>query len=205
MKRNLTEVVFILDASGSMHNLVTDVVGGFNSTLAEQRAVGGECLISTVLFNSYSRVLHDRVPIEKTCDMGIGDFRVGGMTALYDAVGDAVRHISNVHKYAREEDIPERTLVIITTDGQENASRRYSASAVKELIELKKSSGWEFIFLGANIDAREAAGRIGIDEDRAANYEASAVGVDCCYRKMSNVISNVRVTGKVNGADWRNK
>lgn len=154
MKKGLTEVVFILDRSGSMAGLEADTIGGFNSMIEKQKKETGEALISTVLFDNESRVLCDRVPLEKMEPLTEKDYCVGGCTALLDAMGGAIRHIGNVHKYAREEDRPERTLFVITTDGQENASSRYTYEKVKKLVERQKSKyGWEFLFLGANMDA----------------------------------------------------
>ena len=170
MKKNLTELVFILDRSGSMAGLEADTIGGFNAMLEKQKAEPGEAIVSTVLFDNRSEVLHDRLPLDRVPAMTREDYWVRGCTALLDAVGGAIRHIGNVHKYAREEDRPERTLFIITTDGMENASRRYDYREVKAMIEqMREKCGWEFLFLGANIDAAREAARFGIRADRAAN------------------------------------
>ena len=173
MKKNLTEIVFILDRSGSMAGLEDDTIGGFNAMIQKQKNEPGEAFVSTVLFDNYSEVIHDRVDIQKIEPMTRNEYYVRGCTALLDAVGGAIHHIGNVHKYAREEDRPEKTLFAITTDGMENASRKYSYEKLKAMIERQKEKyGWEFIFLGANIDVAKEAARFGIDEDRAVNYNA---------------------------------
>ena len=173
----ITELVFVIDRSGSMSGFEKDTIGGINSTLEKQREVEGECLVSTVLFNNESKVIHDRVPIENIKPMTEEDYTASGYTALLDAVGGAIRHIGNVHKYAREEDRPEKTLIVITTDGMENASRKYSYEKLRAMIDRQKEKyGWEFLFIGANIDAVETAARYGIDRDRAVNYNADREG-----------------------------
>ena len=193
MKKNLTELVFIIDQSGSMSGFVTDTIGGFNSTLKKQKAEEGECLVSTVLFDSETSVLHDRVPISKINEMTERDYTPNGYTALLDAVGGAIHHIGNVHKYAREEDVPERTIFVITTDGMEIASRRYSRDRIREMIKRQTEKyGWEFIFLGANIDSAETAGSLGINEERAANYCQSREGFTNCYDAIDSYISMSR-------------
>ena len=193
MKKNLTEIVFILDRSGSMSGLEADTVGGFNAMIAKQKREPGEALISTVLFDDESVVIHDRVPVQNIAPMTERDYYVRGCTALLDAIGGAIHHIGNVHKYARPEDVPEHTLFIITTDGMENASRFYSSDRVKQMIERQKAKyGWEFLFFGANIDAIETAGRFGIGADRAFNYECDSVGVSLNYQAISQTLSAVR-------------
>ena len=193
MKKNLTELVFILDRSGSMSGLENDTIGGFNSMIAKQRKMEGEAYVSTVLFDHESIVIHDRVDIRKVEPMTEEQYSVRGCTALLDAIGKAIRHIGNVHKYAREEDRPEHTLFVITTDGMENASRRYTAEQVREMIERQRMKyGWEFIFLGANIDAVETAGRIGIDKKRAASYHSDHEGTQLNYEVISEAVCCMR-------------
>ena len=193
MKKGLTEIVFILDRSGSMRGLEADTIGGFNSLIERQKKEEGEAYISTVLFDHESQVLHDRVPLDAIQLMTEKDYFVRGNTALLDAVGSAIQHIGNVHKYAREEDRPEKTLFVITTDGQENASTRYNYDKVKQMVERQKECyGWEFLFLGANIDAAKEAGRFGIRADRTANYVSDAKGTEVNYKALNRAISNVR-------------
>ena len=193
MRKGLTEVVFILDRSGSMSGLEADTIGGFNSMIEKQKKEEGEALISTVLFDDKTEVLYDRVPLNKVEPMTDKQYSVGGCTALLDAMGGAIRHIANVHKYAREEDRPEKTLFIITTDGMENSSREYTYDAVKRMVETEKEKyGWEFLFLGANIDAIETAGRFGISANRAVNYECDSKGTKLNFNVLSKVLSAVR-------------
>ena len=193
MKKQLTELVFILDRSGSMFGLEADTLGGFNSIIAKQRREEGEALVSTVLFNGTTTVLHDRVPLTRIEPMTERQYQVGGCTALLDAIGGAIHHIGNVHKYAREEDRPEHTLFVITTDGLENASHSYSADQVRRMIRRQRENyGWEFIFLGANIDAVETAAHIGIDRSRAVNYHSDSRGTRLNYEVLSEAISSVR-------------
>ena len=193
MRKNLTELVFILDRSGSMSGLESDTIGGFNAMIDKQKKQEGEAYVSTVLFNSESVVLHDRVPIEKVEPMTCAQYAVGGCTALLDAIGCAVQHVGTIHKYARKEDVPAHTLFVITTDGMENASRRFSAADVRKLIEKQKEkNGWEFIFLGANIDAVQTAETIGIHEDMAVDYRCDAAGTALNYEVMCEAVSDVR-------------
>ncbi len=193
MKKNLTELVFILDRSGSMAGLEKDTIGGFNAMIEKQRGAEGEAIISTVLFDNTSAVIHDRVSLDKIEPMTGEQYFVRGCTALLDAVGGAIHHIGNVHKYAREEDRPEHTLFVITTDGMENASSRYSLAQVKEMIERQKSKyGWEFLFLGANIDAVETAGRMGIKPDRAVKYHSDSEGTRLNYDVVADAICCMR-------------
>jgi len=205
MRKNLTEVVFILDRSGSMSGLESDTIGGFNSMLRKQKAEPGEALISTVLFDTETQVLHDRVPLERVQAMTERDYTVRGCTALLDALGGAIHHIGNVHKYAREEDRPERTVFIITTDGMENSSRRYSYEKVKTMIERQKERyGWEFLFLGANIDAAAEAKRFGIDQDHAVSYKCDARGTALNYEVISDAVCQVRACMPLQ-ANWKQK
>lgn len=193
MRKGLTEVVFILDRSGSMSGLEADTIGGFNSLIEKQKKEDGEAYISTVLFSDNSEVLYDRVPVAKVEPMNNTQYYVRGCTALLDAIGGAIHHISNVHKYAREEDRPEKTLFIITTDGMENSSRVYDYKKVKEMVEKEKEkNGWEFLFLGANIDAIDVAGRFGISADRAVNYECDSEGTQLNYKVLGEAVSAVR-------------
>ena len=193
MRENLTELVFILDKSGSMAGLESDTIGGFNSLIAKQQKEEGEAYVSTVLFSDQSCVIHDRQPIENIGKMTENEYTVGGCTALLDAVGGAIHHIGNIHKYAREEDRPGKTLFVITTDGLENASRQYTIDKVKQLIERQKEKyHWEFLFLGANIDAVEVAGHMGISRDRTANYCADSTGTALNYTVLEQAVSSVR-------------
>ena len=202
MKKGSTEVVFILDRSGSMSGLEADTIGGFNSMINKQRKEEGEALVSTVLFDDQIEVLYDRVDVKKIEPMNDNQYFVRGCTALLDAIGGAVHHIANVHKYAREEDRPEKTLFIITTDGMENASRQYSYDKVKKLIEKQKNKyNWEFLFLGANIDAIEVAGRFGIAANHAVNYEADQQGTELNFQALGNAISAFRACKNPTGAN----
>ncbi len=193
MKKNLTELVFILDRSGSMAGLEADTIGGFNGMIERQKKEDGEALVSTVLFSDVSRVIHDRVDLQKVEPMTDRQYYVGGCTALIDAIGGAIHHIGNVHKYAREEDRPEHTLFVITTDGMENASRHYTGDEVRAMVKRQKEKyGWEFLFLGANIDAVETAGRFGISEDRAVNFVNDSAGQSLNYAVVSEAVRTVR-------------
>ena len=203
MKKNLTEMVFILDRSGSMGGLESDTVGGFNAMIEKQKKAEGDAYVSTVLFNTHSKVLHDRVDVRRIRPMTQDDYCVGGCTALLDAVGDAIHHIGNVHKYARPEDVPEKTVFVITTDGMENASHRYTYDKVRRMIEKEKEKyGWEFIFLGANIDALQEAARFGISADRAANYRCDRRGTAVIYEGINEVVSAVRCSRPM-AAEWK--
>ena len=205
MKKNLTEIVFILDRSGSMAGLEGDTIGGFNALIEKQKGQPGEAIVSTVLFDHESRVIHDRADIREIRPMTREDYYVRGCTALLDAVGSAIRHIGNVHKYAREEDRPEKTLFVITTDGMENASRRYGCTRVKEMIQRQKERfGWEFLFLGANIDAIATAGAFGIDEAHAVNYHCDKEGTALNYEVVSEAIRTVRACAPL-GRDWKKR
>ena len=204
MNKNLTEVVFIIDESGSMHGLEDDTVGGFNSTVDKQKKLEGECLVSTVMFNTRSRVIHDRVNIRDIKEMASADYCPSGSTALIDALGDSIRHIKMVHRYIREEDVPSKTMFVITTDGMENASRKYSLSEVKKMIEERKEKGWEFVFLAANIDATETARSYGIDADNCVDYVNDAKGNQLKYACMCEAITSVRTSKKLS-KNWKKK
>ena len=206
MKKDLTEIVFILDRSGSMSGLESDTIGGFNSMIKKQRKEAGEALVSTVLFDDNCEVIHDRVSMEKVKELTEDDYYVRGCTALLDAVGGAIQHIGNIHKYARDEDRPEKTLFIITTDGMENASHHYSYGKVKKMVERQKEKyGWEFLFLGANMDAIAAAGNIGIKADRAVTYECDEEGTALNFEVLSDAVSHVRCCKSALGAGWKSR
>ena len=206
MKKNLTEIVFILDRSGSMAGLEEDTIGGFNAMIEKQKREPGQALISTVLFDNQSQVIHDRVPLNRIEAMTRKEYYVRGCTALLDAVGGAIHHIGNVHKYAREEDRPEKTVFVITTDGMENASRKYTYERLKEMIQRQKEQhGWEFLFLGANIDAAREAARFGIGADFAANYHADHQGTGVVYETVSEAICHVRSCPAPLQATWKQR
>ena len=203
MRKGLTELVFILDESGSMSGMERDTIGGFNSMIEKQRREAGEACVSTVLFSNDSRVIHDRAALDQVEPMTARDYTPGGCTALLDALGGAIHHIGNVHKYARPEDVPEHTIFVITTDGMENASHRYSRRAVKQMVERQKEKyGWEFLFLGANMDAIAAAEDIGISRDRAVKYVSDAQGTALNYRVVSDTICRMRMSEPL-CADWK--
>lgn len=193
MENKITELVFIIDRSGSMAGLEDDTIGGFNSMINKQKEIPGECYVSTVLFDNESQVLHDRVKLSEIKPMTKKEYYVRGCTALLDAIGNAVKHIGNIHKYARKEDVPQNTMFIITTDGMENASRSYSGKDIKKLVEKQKEKyGWEFIFIGANIDAIETAQSIGISKDRAANYVHDSMGTKTVYEAAARATCSMR-------------
>lgn len=203
LAQKVVELVFVLDASGSMHGLESDTVGGVNAILEEQKKMqnGDTMYVSTVIFNVGSRVLHDRADITTVKPFTVDEYVVGGCTALYDAVGNAIRHISNVHKYARKEDVPQKTMFVIMTDGMENASQRYGQREIKALIEKKQAeSGWEFVFLAANIDAGDAAEHIGISRERAVDWHADSDGAQVVYGCVSDCAKAMRV-GKAYSRD----
>lgn len=203
MKNNITEMVFILDRSGSMAGLEKDVIGGFNSMIKKQRGEEGEAYVTTVLFDTEFTRLHDRIKLSEVPEMTENEYDTRGCTALFDAVGDTVRHIAHIHKYSRPEDVPEKTIVVITTDGMENSSRRYDREKIKRLIEHEKEKyGWEFIFMGANIDAAETAQSMGIDEERAANFMADDSGIDLCFDAVDNAVRAMRCCEAL-PADWK--
>lgn len=193
MKKGLTELVFILDRSGSMSGLEADTIGGFNSLIEKQKKEEGEACVSVVLFDDRTEVIYDRVDLKKIEPMNDSQYYVRGCTALLDAVGGAIHHIGNVHRYARKEDVPEKTLFIITTDGMENSSRYYSYKKVKKMVEHEKEKHhWEFVFLGANIDAIEVAGRFGVAANRAVRYECDSEGTALNFEVMSDMVGCAR-------------
>ena len=203
MKNNLTEMLFILDSSGSMHGTEADVLGGFNSMIEKQKQEDGRAFVTTVVFNTDCRTVHDRLDINSVPPLGDRDYCPCGCTALLDAVAGSIKHISHIHKYSRPEDVPEKTVVVIATDGMENASRRYSLSQVKELIEKEQTKyGWEFIFLGANIDAIGTAQSMGITADRAANFNCDDEGLELCFAAVSDAVSSVQRRAPV-GHSWK--
>ena len=202
MNNNVTEMVFILDRSGSMAGLESDTIGGFNAMIEKQKKQDGLCWVSTILFANESSVVHDRVRLEEVRPMTGDDYTVGGCTALIDAIGDAIRHISNVHKYARAEDVPAHTVFVITTDGMENASRKYRADEVCSKIKrMQEEKGWEFLFIGANIDAVETASRFGIAQDRAVNYHADKKGTRVVYECVGKALGSLRANAPMS-AKW---
>ncbi len=202
-KNNVTELVFILDRSGSMSGLEKDTIGGFNSMIEKQKKEDGLCYVSTLLFDDKCEVLHDRVKLGDVPVMTEDDYYVRGSTALLDALGGAIKHIGNIHKYARSEDVPEKTLFVITTDGMENASRKYTSERVKQMIERQqKKYGWEFIFIGANIDAVTTAKSYGIAPERAVNYTADSRGTNALFSSVGKAVKAVR-RGKALNDEWR--
>ena len=203
MRKGLTELVFILDESGSMSGMEADTIGGFNSMIDKQRREEGEAYVSTVLFSNGSRVLHDRVTLSRMEPMTTRDYIPRGCTALLDALGGAIHHIGNVHKYARAEDVPEHTIFVITTDGMENASHLYTKAEVRQMVERQKDRyGWEFLFLGANFDAISAAESIGIHRDRAVKYVQDTAGMELNARVLGDTICNLRMSRPVT-ASWK--
>ena len=205
MKKGLTEMVFILDRSGSMSGLEADTIGGFNGMIGKQKKEAGEALVSVVLFSDESRVIYDRADLGKIEPMTDRQYYVGGCTALIDAIGGAIHHIGNVHKYAREEDRPEHTVFVITTDGMENASHRYTSDQVKAMVQRQKDKyGWEFLFLGANIDAVETAAHFGIREDRAVTFRNDCAGQALNYEVVTDAIRTVRSNSRLT-RDWKRR
>lgn len=205
MENKITELVFILDRSGSMAGLESDTIGGFNSLIKKQKAESEECYVSTVLFDNISEVLHDRVRLSEIPPMTEKDYYTRGCTALVDAIGGAIRHIRNIHKYVRPEDVPAHTMFVIITDGCENASRIYDSDTVKAMIEeQKREHGWEFLFIGANIDAVETAKNFGIDAERAVDYHADAKGTAVVYETVSRAVCDFREAVPLQ-SDWGEK
>ena len=200
-----TELVFILDRSGSMGGLESDTIGGFNALIEKQRKQDGECFVTTVLFDHEIEFLHDRVKLEDIKPLTDRDYTVRGCTALIDAIGSTIEHIGKIHKYAREEDVPANTLFVITTDGMENASHMYSSDKVKKMIEKqKKKYGWEFLFIGANIDSVNTAKGFGIGADRAVNYHADKKGTSVVFDAVADTVCSMRACGSV-AEDWSGK
>ena len=198
MKKNLTELVFILDKSGSMSGLEKDTIGGFNSMLDQQRKVDGECVITTVLFDNRYELLHDRIDIRAVQPITGKEYFVGGSTALLDAIGKTIHKIGTVQKNTAEDYRAEKVMFVIITDGEENASRYFSSAQIRQMIQRQKERyGWEFIFLGANIDAVETAGRFGIDADRAVDYVPDGEGTELNFRMMSETVATFRECGAV--------
>lgn len=205
MKNNLTELVFILDRSGSMSGLESDTIGGFNSMIERQKKIDGQCYVTTVLFDTRIDRIHDRENLKDIPPMTEKDYVPGGCTALLDAIGNTIDHIVHIHKYARPDDVPEHTTFVIMTDGMENASHYYSSNEVKKKVEHEKEKyGWEFLFLAANIDALEAADRIGIRPDRAADYLADSKGTELAFHSLSEAVSEQRMGFPI-GANWSRK
>ena len=202
MKKNLTELVMILDRSGSMRGLEDDTIGGYNSMLEKQKKEEGDVLVSTILFDDRIEVIHDRVDIREVKDITDREYYVRGCTALLDAIGGTIRHIENIHKYAREEDVPEKTIFIIITDGYENASRSYTLDQVKEMVSGQQARGWEFLFLGANIDAIAEAARFGISADRAVSYRSKGRSVRLNYNVLSKSVAKKKKK-KTLQSDWK--
>ena len=208
MKKGLTEMVFILDRSGSMGGLEKDTIGGYNSLIEKQKKEEGEALVSTVLFDHEQEVLLDRVPLDKVKEMTEDEYYVRGCTALLDAIGGAIHHIGNIHKYAREEDVPEKTIFVITTDGLENASKRYSYRDIKKMIKRQEEKyGWEFLFLGANIDVAKESDRLGIRQDRAVRYVNDSEGIELNYEVVGCAMSAMRSMpdSKAMDGSWKEK
>ena len=204
-RNNATELVFIIDRSGSMSGLESDTLGGFNSMIARQKDSEGECLVTTVLFNSSTERIHDRVSVTEISPMTSADYVPGGCTALIDAIGETADHIADVHRYIRPDDVPAKTLFVITTDGLENASHKYTADKVRKMIEdRKKKDGWEFLFIGANIDSVQTAGRIGIAAECAVDYRADRKGTGVLYEALADTVCEMRSTGKVS-KNWKRK
>ncbi len=201
MKNNITELVFILDRSGSMSGMEKDTVGGFNSMIEKQKKLDGQGYVTTILFNNTNKIIHDRIDLKDVKPLTEDDYQVGGCTALLDAIGTSIKHIEQIHKYIRKEDVPENTIFVITTDGYENASKQYTSQTVKKLIEKKKEKGWQFIFMAANIDALETATSFGIDKDHATNYHQDSMGTTLSFMAANKAMTNVRCFGNLS-SDW---
>lgn len=197
MANNNLELIFILDASGSMHGLEQDTIGGVNRILEEQKKIqnGGTVYVTSVTFNNKTRTLHDRLRLEEIQPLTEKEYCTQGCTALYDAIGETVEKISNIHKYIRAEDVPDKTLCVIMTDGMENASRRYYREEVLKGIEERKAKGWEFLFLAANVEAAEYAESLGIEQERAIDFCADKEGLDIVCDCVENVMHEMRLGG----------
>lgn len=205
MNKNLTEIVYILDRSGSMSGLEKDTIGGYNSFLEKQKKEDGDAVVTTVLFDDKYDMVHDHVDIKKVKPLTNKEYFARGMTALLDAIGKTINHVGNRHKYALDSEVPGKTIVVITTDGFENASREFNSDKVKSMIEhQKKKYGWEFLFLGANIDAISAAESIGIHSDRAVCYEADECCTELNFGAVSETVSCMRTERPVT-ASWKSK
>ena len=200
----LTEIVFILDRSGSMGGMEEDTIGGFNSMLERQKSTDGKAFMTTILFDDKIEYLHDRIELDELRPITREEYWVRGSTALLDAIGETIVHIKAIQKYAKPEERPAKTIFCITTDGMENASRKYDYRAVKRLIEQQKESGWEFLFLGADIDSTALAERIGIDRSRAANYKKDRRGSGLMYGAFSDAVTSMRSSGTV-AEDWKDE
>ena len=199
---NLTELVFILDRSGSMFDLTSDTIGGFNSMIEKQKKQEGDCLVTTVLFSDDHYILHDRIKLTDVSKMTEEEYSADGCTALLDTIGSTIKHIEKIHKYARPEDVPKHTMFCITTDGMENASRKYDVSTIRKMIEKNKEKGWEFIFVGANMDAISVAGEIGIRKDRSATWSATKEGATAVYDALDMAVTCCRVAKPI-GSKWK--
>lgn len=200
--KNLTELVFVLDKSGSMGGLEADTIGGYNSLLRKQKEEDGDVIVSTVLFDDDIRVLHDRKMLSEVKELTRKDYVPSGCTALLDAIGETVGRIATLHSMLKEDYVPKKTLVVITTDGLENSSHKFTYSDVKKLIEKQKESGWEFLFLGANISSEEEAAKLGIDRENAVNYNNDEEGIEVNYNALEMAITSARKFGFVSSA-WR--
>ncbi len=200
---NKIECVFILDRSGSMAGLESDTINGFNGLLNKQRNEEGEALITTVLFDHEYELLHDRINVKSIQNITDKEYYVRGSTALLDAIGLTIDKIGNVQKMTKVEERADKVLFVITTDGMENSSRKYNYSKIKHMIEnQKRKYNWEFIFMGANMDAIEMANRFGIDSNRAVNYHSDKKGTQLNYESMSQVVSNLRMSKSID-EDWK--
>ena len=204
MKKGLTEMLFILDRSGSMSGLETETIGGFNSLIEKQKNVEGNAIVNTVLFDGEMNVIHNRVPLENVKPLTEKEYYARGCTALLDAVAKSVKHVRRVQKGLTEDEKPEHTIVVITTDGEENSSREYSLEKVKRLVKrMQEKHNWEFMFLGANIDAISAAGRIGISASRAVRYKSDKRGTALNYKVVGEAMACMRSCREKIADDWK--